>query len=147
MYGTIFMTSSLCALSECQANVSTMVKLCKRLGIPLTEEKLVNACTCLTFLGIEIDTVLGVLRLQAEKLSQFKSMVTQWVGKSTCTKWELLSLTSQLQHASVVICPGHPFLRQMIDLSKSVSKLTHHVRINHQAKFDIMWWDVFLDFL
>ena len=47
--------------SECQANISTMVELCKRLGVPLAEEKLVDACTCLTFLGIEIDTRLGVL--------------------------------------------------------------------------------------
>ena len=131
--------------SECQANISTMVELCKRLGVPLAEEKLVDACTCLTFLGIEIDTVLGVLRLPAEKLSRFKSTVTQWVGKRTCTKRELLSLIGQLQHASVVVRPGRPFLRRMINLSKSVGKLTHHVRINHQARSDIMWWNVFLE--
>jgi hypothetical protein len=71
--------------SECQANISTMVELCKRLGVPRADERLVDACMCLTFLGIEIDTILGVLRLPAEKLSWFKSTVTQWVGKRTCT--------------------------------------------------------------
>ena len=131
--------------SICQTNIIMMVELCKRLGVPLADEKLVDACTCLTFLGIEIDTRLGVLRLPAEKLSRFKSTVAQWVEKKTCTKRELLSLIGQLQHASAVVRPGRPFMRRMIDLSKSVSKLTHHIRMNCQARSDIMWWHVFLE--
>ena len=129
--------------SECQANILAMVELCKRLGMPLAEEKLINACTRF---GIEIDTILGVLRLPAEKLSRLKSTVTQWVGKRTCTKRELLSLIGQLQHVSVIVRPGRPFLRWMINLSKSVSKLTHHVWINHQARSTIMWWNGQLQF-
>ena len=48
---------------HCRRNISTMVELCKRLGVPLAEDKLVDACICLVFLGIEIDTIAGVLRL------------------------------------------------------------------------------------
>ena len=33
----------------------------------------------------------------------------------------------------------------MIDLSKSTSKLTHHVRINSHAWSDILWWYIFLE--
>ena len=131
--------------SICQTNIITMVELCKRLGVPLADEKLVDACTCLTFLGIEIDTRLGMLRLPAEKLSRFKFTVAQWVEKKTCTKRELLSLIGQLQHASAVVRPGRPFMRQIIDLSKSVSKLTHHIRTNCRARSDIMWWHIFLE--
>ena len=126
--------------SKCQANISTTVELCRRLGVSPTDEKLVDACTRLTFLGIEIDTIIAV-----EKLSRLKVNSDSMGAKETCTKRELLSLIGQLQHASVIVYPGRPFLRRMIDLSKSGSKLTHHVRINHQARSDILWWHVFLE--
>ena len=31
----------------------------------------------------------------------------------------------------------------MIDLSKSVSNLIHQIRINHQARSNVIWWNVF----
>ena len=34
---------------ECQANIALMVELCSRLGVPLAEDKLIGACTCLVF--------------------------------------------------------------------------------------------------
>ena len=41
--------------------------------------------TCLTFLGIEVDTDLLELRLPQEKLQRVKQMVQEWMGhKAAC---------------------------------------------------------------
>ena len=42
--------------------------LCDYLGIPLATEKVEGPSTCLTFLGSEIDTVVGEVRLPQAKL-------------------------------------------------------------------------------
>ena len=47
MCDTISTTLPPWALSECQANIIT-IGLCKRLEVPLADEKLVGACTILT---------------------------------------------------------------------------------------------------
>lgn len=44
-------------------NIEAMMELCKLLGVPLADDKLMGVCTRLVFLGIEIDTLAGVLRL------------------------------------------------------------------------------------
>ncbi len=60
------------------------------------------------------------------------------------TKRELLSLIGQLQHACYVVKPGRSFLRRMIELSRSVRKLHHRVRLNAGFCSDLKWWACFL---
>ena len=55
--------------------------------------------TVIVFLGIEIDTVKGVIRLPEEKLRRLQREIRTWRGRRVCTKQELLSLIGQLQHA------------------------------------------------
>lgn len=99
----------------------------------------------IVFLGIETDTVAGEIRLPREKLTRFKELICQWTEKKNCTKRELLSLIGQLQHATVVVRPGCSFLCQLISLSKSVNKPSHHLHIDREARSDILWWHSFLE--
>ena len=46
--------------------------MCQKLGVPLATEKLEGPMHCITFLGIEIDTRRGVLRLPAGKKARLK---------------------------------------------------------------------------
>ena len=55
---------------DCQWNVDVFHHVCERLGIPLAADKCEGPSTCLTFLGIEVDTVKMELRLPAEKLQR-----------------------------------------------------------------------------
>lgn len=41
----------------CEQSLSLFLKLCRTMGVPMKEEKTEHACTCSTFLGIELDTV------------------------------------------------------------------------------------------
>ncbi len=53
-----------------------MERECKRLGVPLALEKKAGPSPILTFLGIEVDTIMGQLRLPTDKLQRLISMVT-----------------------------------------------------------------------
>ena len=63
-----------------------------------------------------------------------------WCGRRTCTLRELQSLNGRLNFFSKAIIPGRMFTRRLIDLTKTVSKPSHHVTINKDAREDIHWW-------
>lgn len=65
------------ASRECGKAVQSAVALCAELGVPISEEKLEGPTTCLSFLGITLDTDLMQLRLPAEKLQRLVSVVQE----------------------------------------------------------------------
>ena len=46
----------------------------------------------MTFLGIEIDTEEGVMRLPAEKLARIQSQICDWFQRRGCRRQQLESL-------------------------------------------------------
>ncbi len=130
--------------NSCALDLQRTITLFKKLGVPLALDKTEGPTTCLTYLGIEIDSTSMQLRLPADKFKALLSLINTWINKKKCTKRDLLSLIGQLAFASKVIPSGRTFLRRLIDLSSSVSKLGHHISLNTEAREDIKWW---LDFL
>lgn len=53
---------------ECEQNLNRILAICRHLGVPLVMKKLEGPSQCLTFLGIEMDTLASKLRLPADKL-------------------------------------------------------------------------------
>ena len=99
---------------------------------------------CLEYLGFELDTIKGEIRLPEEKLQRLETLLQSWEDKKSCTKHELDSLIGQLQHATNVIKPDRSFLRRMFVLAKLAKKPWHHIRINASFKADLAWWRTFL---
>ena len=84
--------------------------ICKDLGVPIAEDKLVGPTTTITYLGIEIpDSVAMTIRLPADKLQQIKAIIKQWLRRRKCTKRELLSLIGLLAFAAKVVKQGRMF--------------------------------------
>ena len=50
---------------------------CEELGIPLAPRKSVGPTTCLTILGIEIDSIAKEIRLPHDKLTRFSQLLRQ----------------------------------------------------------------------
>lgn len=138
----------LCAptLIECQRKVDTVLRVFEYLGIPIAEDKLEGPSRRIVFLGIEIDSDSLSIRLPADKLSSLSSIVSTWQHKRKCTKVELLSLIGSLSFACKVIKPGRIFLRRLIDLSTTVSKLHHHIDITSSVRLDLSMWSSLLSF-
>ena len=65
-----FVTLGKPGTSDCACNQTIISDVCALLGVPLAPEKVEGPTTCLTFLEIEIDTVMMELRLLGKKISQ-----------------------------------------------------------------------------
>ena len=139
-----FLTCGAPGSDEYMRNLQTMVDICRILGTPLAIEKLEGPSTCLVFLGTEIDSILRELRLPLEKLERIQELVQSWSLKKRCTKRELLSIAGQLQHAATMVRPGRTFIRRFFDLSKTVSRPDHHIRLSVRASSDLARWYEFL---
>ena len=130
--------------SECARNLSRALLTCQELEIPVAENKVEGPSTALAFLGIEIDTEQGILRMPSDKLTNLQRMLQEWLGRRASTKRELLQLIGSLSHATSVVKPGRIFLRRLIDLSTTVRELHYYVRLNRDARSDIRWWATFI---
>ena len=105
--------------------------------------KLEGPATCLTFLGIEFDTVSLQIRLPSQKLFNLKSELSQAVSRKCITKRNLQSLAGLLQYATKVIHPGRAFLHRLYALQSIGHSPFHRIRLNVAARGDILWWHVF----
>ena len=119
-------------------------KLCTFLGIPLAEDKVEGPATCLVFLGIEIDTIKGKVRLPGPKLEALVRELEVWKRRKRYTKRDLLSIAGKLQHAGTVVRSGRSFVRRLFDLSTVVAKPDHHLRLNAGAWLDLIWWSEYI---
>ena len=77
---------------QCLNDMETMQSIFSEMGVPLASDKTEEPESVLTFLGIEIDTRLGIVRLPPDKLNELSHLLHSWVGRKKCTKHELLSL-------------------------------------------------------
>ena len=94
--------------------LSVLRAVFENLGIPVAMEKLEEPTTVLTFLGIEINAKEMMLHLPTTKLIELQDLVTSWLGKKLCLKYELQSLAGKLHHACKVVRPGKTFLRRVL---------------------------------
>ena len=53
---------------SCKQYLDTFLHICNEIGLPMAADKTFGPTTCLTFLGIELDTVSEVARLPDEKI-------------------------------------------------------------------------------
>ena len=92
----------------------------------------------LSFLNLE-------MRLPYSKLLRLKSSLQRWAKlKKCCKKKDLESLVGQQHDASTVVRSRRTFIRRLIDLSKSAhhSPANSFVRLNVEARSDIIWWNL-----
>lgn len=71
------------------------------------------------------------------------------VGKGTQgnqgkIKWELQSLTGQLQHACKVVRQGRAFIQRLYALQSVGSAPSYNIRLNTVVRADIVWWQLFV---
>ncbi len=129
--------------NECQSTMAVFKESCKRLGMPLDDSKEEGPCEVLTFLGIEIDSIKGELRLPQDKVSELRELLAKWGSKKHCRRRELESLVGSLNHACKVVRPGRAFKRRLQSRLAGVRRDGQRVRLNLDARADIEWWRQF----
>ena len=130
---------------DCARNLAVASSVCQRLGLPLHPDKTVGQSTCLTVLGIELNTILQVARLPTAKLLDIKLLLREWRSRRWCTRVQLESLIGKLHHACLVVWPGRTFLRRMINLLCAFRSRDHPIRLNVEFRLDSLWWIQFIE--
>ena len=131
--------------NTCRRNLEVITATCIRLGVPIEPEKTEGPATCITFLGMELDTKLWIIRLPEDKLTRLRTLLNDWSGRKAVRRRDLLSLIGYLHHASKAIRQGRSFLRRLINLSMAVKQMDGYVRLNISARSDIKWWHLFAE--
>jgi hypothetical protein len=108
--------------------------------VEVNNTKLVRPTSMLERLGVIIDADKMELRMSKKVLDMVKTELRSWIGRKSGTKRQLLSLLGKLVFISRIIKPGRIFMRRLIALSTTVSKLHYKVRLSTGAREDIMWW-------
>ena len=83
-------------------NLKVFTQVCHQLGVPLALEKVEGPATCLTFLGISIDSHSMLTSLPNEKLERIRNEVSVWLSRKTATKKQILSLMGLLTQGNHV---------------------------------------------
>ena len=130
---------------ECGSNMSSMFDVCMKAGLPIEPSKTVGPAAAICFLGMELDSNEGTIRLPADKLRDLKAQLRTWRTRRACRKRELLSLLGLLNHACKAVRVGRAFLRRLIDVSTRAKQLDHFIRLNEEARSDIEWWHRFAE--
>ena len=125
---------------ECRARCLELIKLLRSLGFAINYNKVVGPAKQLTFLGVEIDTEEGVLRLPREKMSALLSNVKQLLLQRSVSKRQLQSLAGQLSWSSQVVHGGRPHLRRVLDRINCLKGPSHRTRITQDIRKDLAWW-------
>lgn len=131
--------------NDCSNALDNFLCLCTNIGVPIKHTKTVKPCTCLTFLGIELDSYLMEARLPQDKLEKIRTLLNKYLVRSKITLREIQSLVGVLNFACSVVVPGRCFLRRLISLSKGLRRPHHRVRVSVSAKEDMRMWLAFIE--
>ena len=75
---------------RCGEDLQSCLEVCRGLGVAVAPRKTEGPSTCLTFLGIEIDTMDMVVCLPRDKLSRLRRLIGEWKGKKCASYCPLL---------------------------------------------------------
>ncbi|GAV00861.1 hypothetical protein RvY_11650 [Ramazzottius varieornatus] len=114
------------------------------LDVPLAEDKTIRPVTCLTFLGIEIDTIRQTLSLPADKANGIYDLVYQWSNKGKCSKQELQSLIGSLMFASKCVPASRLFIQRLLFLLRGKPEQYASFTLDREFQLDLQWWKEFL---
>jgi len=131
---------------DCLQQMQVLMTLLRSLGFAINYNKVIGPAQCLTFLGVELDTAHGVVRLPSDKLAGFLADVNHMLNQRTITKRTLQSLAGKLSWASQVIQGGRPHLRRIIDRINVLHGPKHRTRVTQDMRKDLVWWIEFAKF-
>ena len=127
---------------ECQQALLTTLATCHELGVIVASEKLEGPTTCLTFLGIEFNSLSMALKLLEGQMASLKSRLDSITGAKCIRDLHLLqSLIGRLVHACQVLPLGKAFLNHLFHLAGSMHP-GHIQRLDSLVRADINWWQI-----
>ena len=129
---------------ECLNALNITVRLLRKLGFHINWNKVIDPCTKITFLGIEIDSLEMCLRLPDEKLHQVRQELARFQGRKRASKKQLQSLAGKLNFCASVVYGGRVYSRRIIDTINMLKASDHKIKLSGGIRADITWWQSFM---
>ena len=129
--------------SDAKASFDFLFDLLQRLGLTVSQKKLVPPATSVICLGVEINTVAGSISIPAEKLCQISNTVKDWKNKKTCSKRQLQSLLGHLLYIDKCVRPARYFLNRMLQTLRS-NYDNASIQLDADFHRDLRWLEKFL---
>jgi len=127
-------------LSRADDDVARIKELAAILGVPLHPDKWHHPSPCMTFLGLEIDTLARVVRIPWARRELLISVLNTWLARSSCTRFELEQLLGLIGFFARAIPSGRFFFWRIRFLAYSVTRRHHHISLNGHFHDDVRWW-------
>ena len=96
--------------------MNTFLKISEELGVPIAENKTVHLTTVLTFLGLEIDIFLMLVRIPSCKLLKLKSYIEESLIRRNVKHRFVDSAVGLLSFCTRAIPSDRAFVRRFYDL-------------------------------
>lgn len=131
---------------NCRILMDAFLEVASEMGVPIAENKTVGPTTNLIFLGLEIDTVLMLVRVPDKKIQKLKSLLGNFVFMKKVRVNVLESMLGLMSFCSRAIPSARAFLRRFYDiLAKMKDKKPYYlVKVTQEMKLDA---SVLLEFL
>jgi hypothetical protein len=130
--------------NQCQILLDAFDSICYDMGIPVNDEKTEGPTTKMEYLGLEIDTAEGTIKVPSDKIEKAKSMLEEALCSKKITLKKLQSMVGLLNFFSKAIPSGRAFNCRFYAAMSQVKKPYHLVRLSLGMKEDIRIWLLFL---
>ena len=124
---------------DCLIAYQTLMCLLRSLGFSINYKKLVDPCTKVVFLGIELNTIEGTASLDQSKAKGFFDYIDLVLSKRRISRKELERLTGKLAWASIVLPWGRLHVRPLYNKLTQMKSDTHKCLVRTIAD-DLHWW-------
>ena len=105
--------------SKIPQSYNLLLQLLEQLSLKISIEKLVSPSTCVTCLGILVNTENRTISIPESKLQDIEKLCHSWENKNTCSKTQLQSLLGSLLYITECVRPARFFLNRMLTLLRN----------------------------
>ena len=130
----------------CEWQLNIFLDICQTIGMPISIEKTVRACTQLVFLGLLVDGEKQLVMIPTKKIEKALTLIREFLqkGKKKMTLRRMQQLCSFLNFLCRAVQPGRVFTRRLYPAATKNLKPHHHLKITQEMKNDLLVWEEFL---
>ena len=130
----------------CDWQIGVFLEVCKTINFPVSLEKTFWGCTCLTFLGLLLDTEHQLVCIPVRKVERAVELIKYFLNTNNkkTTVQNLQKLCGFLNFLCKAIVPGRTFTRRLYANLSSKLKPHHHLKITAEMRSDLEVWMRFL---
>ena len=129
---------------HCDWQMQQFLDICQEISFPVSLEKTFWGQTCMSFLGLLIDSVLQMVLIPRDKLNKALTAILDIKTRKKITLAKLQHTCGVLNFLCKCIPAGRAFTRRLYAAGSGLTKPYHHLPVTQEMKLDLDVWLTFL---